>query len=83
MFAEVAFFVASLTTPERVGTTPQSMLWLLPLAATIAVVYKATKAPKITAGNFLKEAAVLFGSIVLFIAATALVLYVAAWLISG
>ncbi len=83
MFTEVVFFVASLTTPEKVGTTPQSMLWLLPLAAAIAAVYKATKLPEITAGNFLKETAVLFGSIVLFVAVTALVLHAAAWLISG
>jgi hypothetical protein len=83
MFTEVLFFVASLSAPEEVGTTPQSMLWLLPLAAAIAVVYKATKLPKITAGNFLKETAALFGSIVLFIAVTALILLVAAWLISG
>jgi hypothetical protein len=84
MFTEVVFFVASLTAPEEIGTTPQSMLWLLPLAAAIAVVYKATNLPKITAGKFLKETAVLFGTIVLFvIVTTALILHVAAWFISG
>jgi hypothetical protein len=76
-----AFFMASFTTPERIGTEPRSLLWLLPLAAAIAVVYKATKLPKITAGNFIKEAALLFGSIVVFIVAVALVLYTLAWLI--
>jgi hypothetical protein len=83
MFTEVAFFIASLTAPEEVGTSPQSMLWLLPLAVSIAVVYKATKLPKITTGSFLKETAALFGSIILFVAVTALVLHVVAWLISG
>ena len=83
MFTEVGFFVASLTAPEAVGTTAQSMLWLLPLAAAIAIVYKATKLPEITAGSFLKETVALFGSIILFITVTALVLHVAAWLISG
>jgi hypothetical protein len=76
-----AFLMASFTTPERIGTEPRSLLWLLPLAAAIAVVYKATKLPKITAGNFIKEAALLFGSIVVFIVAVALVLYTLAWLI--
>jgi hypothetical protein len=57
------------------------MLWLLPLAASIAVVYKATKLPTITAGNFVKEVVVLFGSIVVFIVISALVLYALAWLI--
>jgi hypothetical protein len=83
MFTEVAFFIASLTAPEEIGTTPQSVLWLLPLAAAIAVVYKATKLPKITAVSFLKESAALFGSIVLFVVITALVLHFVAWLISG
>jgi hypothetical protein len=83
MFTEVVFFIASLTAPEEIGTSLQSMLWLLPLSAAIAVVYKATKLPKITAVVFLKESAALFGSIILFIVVTALVLHVAAWLISG
>jgi hypothetical protein len=83
MFTEVVFLVASLTAPEEIGTTPQSMLWLLPLAAAIAAVYKATKLPEITAAGFLKETAALFGSIILFVTVTALVLHVAAWLISG
>ena len=56
-----ALLLASFTTPERVGVNPQSMLWLLPLVASIAIVYKATKVPKITAANFLKETVVLFG----------------------
>ena len=76
------FVVAMFTVPENIGTNPQSMLWFLPLAAAIAVVYKATKVHKITAGTFLREAATLFGSIVVFIIITALVLYLLAWLIT-
>jgi hypothetical protein len=83
MFTETAFLIASLTAPQEIGATPQAMLWMLPLAAAIAVVYKATKLPKITAGDFLKETAALFGSIVLFVVATALILNIIAWLISG
>ncbi|GAF74301.1 unnamed protein product, partial [marine sediment metagenome] len=62
---------------------PQSMLWLLPLAAAIAIIYKATKLPTITAGNFIKEAAILFGSIIVFIIIAALTLHSLAWLITG
>ena len=75
--------VATFTAPEQIGTTPQSIMWLLPLVAAIAVVYKVTKVPKITAGNFIKEAVTLFASIVVFIAVTALVLYVLAWIIAA
>jgi len=77
-----AFVMASFTVPEKIGAEPQSVLWLLPLAAAIAVVYKATKLPTITAGNFVKEAVILFGSIVVFIITVALVLYALAWLIA-
>ncbi len=71
----IAFVMASFTAPEEIGTNPQSLLMLLPLVAAIAVVYKATKLPTITAGKFSKEAAALFGSIIVFMAITALVLY--------
>ena len=74
--------IASFTAPEEIGTNPSSMLWLLPLAASIAIAYKATKLPTITAGNFIKEAAILFGSIVVSIIITGLALYALAWLIT-
>ena len=74
--------IATFTIPEKIGATPQSMLWLLPLVASIAVVYKATKLPEIKAANFLKEAFVLFGSIIVFMFITALVLCIFAWFIT-
>ncbi len=76
-----ALVTATFTTPEKIGADPQSMLWLLPLVAAIAIVYKATKLPEIKAANFLKEAVILFGSIVVFMSITALVLCTFAWLI--
>ena len=77
-----AFIMATFTTPENIGVTPQSMLWLLPLVASISVVYKTTKLPKIRFTNFVKESVVLFGSIVVFMAITALVLVAFAWLVT-
>jgi len=73
--------MATFTVPEKITTDPQSMLWLLPLVAAIAIVYKATKLPEIKIANFLKESVLLFGSIVIFMFVTALVLYSIAWLI--
>ena len=80
MFAQTYSLLATFTSPETIRVNPQSMLWLLPLAAAIAVVYKAIKLPKISTGNFLKESVVLFGSIVVFIIAAAMILCVVAWL---
>jgi len=76
------FVMATFTTPEKIGANPQSMLWLLPLVAAIAIVYKATKLPEIKAVNFLKEVVILFGSIIIFMSITALVLCAFAWLIT-
>jgi len=77
-----AFVLATFTTPENIGVTPNSMFWLLPLVAAISVVYKTTKLPKIRFTNFLKESVVLFGSIVIFMVITALVLVAFAWLVT-
>ncbi len=77
-----ALLLATFTTPQQIGPQPQSILWLLPLLAAIAVTYKATKLSTITAKLFIKEAAVLFLSITAFITITILVLYALVWLIA-
>ena len=82
MLPTLEILVASFTSPEPIQTSPQSLLLLLPLVAAIAIVYKATKMPTITTSGFLKEAIGLFGSIVIFIGITAIVLYALAWFIS-
>jgi len=82
MFGIDLMILASFTTPERIGVTPLSMLWLLPLALSISVVYKATKVTKVRAMNFIKESVVLFGSIVVFMFITAVVLLAFAWLVT-
>ena len=78
----VAYVIATFTMPERISVDPKSMLLLLPLVAAIAVVYKATKVPRIKPAHFLKESVILFGSIVVFMAVTALVLCIFAWVIT-
>ena len=74
--------MATFTTPENISVNPKSMLWLLPLVAAISIVYKTTKLPKIRFVHFVKESVVLFGSIVIFMAITALVLCAFAWLVT-
>ncbi|MFC1636555.1 hypothetical protein ACFL5Z_17120 [Planctomycetota bacterium] len=76
------FVLANFTVPERITVDPKSMLLLLPLVAAIAVVYKATKLPTIKPAHFIKESFILFGSIVVFMAVTALVLCIFAWVVT-
>ncbi len=83
MFDFASYVMAGFTAPEEIGTTAQSLLLLLPVVAAIAIVYKATKVPRVSAGNFIKESVLLFGSIVIFMVITALVLSAVARFITG
>jgi uncharacterized membrane protein YbhN (UPF0104 family) len=82
MTAFITAMLGSFTTPMRIGTDPASMLWLLPLVAAIAIVYKATKVHKVRLQPFAKETAVLFGSIIVFIVVAALILYGLTWIVT-
>jgi len=82
MMAFVATVLGSFTTPMRIGTDPASMLWLLPLVVSIAVVYKSTKVYQIELWPFAKESAVLFGSILVFILVAAAILYGVTWIVT-
>jgi hypothetical protein len=75
-------FVLTFTVPENLGTNPQTLLWLLPLTAAVAIAYKAMKLPRISPVNFITEVVLLFVSIVAFMGITALVLYILAWLVT-
>jgi hypothetical protein len=82
MMAFVATVLGSFTTPMRIGTDPASMLWLLPLVVSIAVVYKSTKVYRIQLWPFAKESAVLLGSIIVFILVAAAILYGVTWIVT-
>lgn len=75
--------LASFTTVEKIGTTPQSLLWLIPLVLAISVVYKALKVSDLQPKRFIKEVFGLFGSILVFILMTAIVLHVITFVVLG
>ncbi len=52
--------------PIHIPTDPTSMLWMFPLLLAIAIVYKATKMRVLFPGKFVKEVAILFGTISAF-----------------
>jgi hypothetical protein len=82
MMSLIASVLGSFGTPMQIDTTSASMLWLLPLVAAIAIVYKATKVSAIRPRSFLRECAVLFGSIMVFVIVAALILFAIAWIIT-
>jgi hypothetical protein len=83
MGMSLATLLANLTVPYEIGGDSMSLLWLLPLLAAVAIVYKALKLPVITADKFVREVVVLFGTILLFMALIAVGLYVADRVITG
>jgi hypothetical protein len=82
MTALSAILLASFTSPMQINTDPASTLWLVPLLITVVVVYKATKVYMIRPYPFVRECAVLLGSILVFIGVAALILYGAGWIVT-
>jgi hypothetical protein len=68
-------FLASFTVPCDIGNGSMSLLWLLPLLAAVAVVWKTLKLRTVTAAKLIREIVILFGTILLFIALIAVALY--------
>jgi hypothetical protein len=79
---ELTGLLATFLTPERIETTTFSLLWALPLVASISIVYKATKVNKLELNPFVKETAILFGSIVVFLGVAAIILCLITWFIN-
>jgi hypothetical protein len=55
MLGMISNILSSFTVPMDIGTNSLSLLWMIPLAVSISVVYKATKVSSISVKNFSKE----------------------------
>jgi len=84
MHVDILFcsLLASFTSPESVAVAPLSFLWMLPLAAAIAVVYKATKFKSIAPLAFTKACLGPFASIIVFSIVVAAALYIITYFIT-
>lgn len=78
----VSYLIGIFAGPLDIGSGAQSLLWLLPLAVAIAVIYKVTKMPVITLLDFTKEVVILSGSIIAFMMLATIVLYTMVWWIT-
>jgi uncharacterized BrkB/YihY/UPF0761 family membrane protein len=72
--------LASFTSPIHIGTDWTAMLWMFPLLAAIAIIYKATKMRVVFWGRFIRETLVLFGTLSVFMVAAIVVLNLITWL---
>jgi hypothetical protein len=71
----LGLITASFTTPLTINNDATSFLWLLPLVAAVATVYKALKVRDVSTADFIRETVVLFGTIILFMIGVAIILY--------
>jgi len=72
--------LASFTSPIHIGTDPASMLWMFPLLAAIAIIYKTTKMRVLFWGRFIREVLVLFVTLSGFMISAIIVLNLITWL---
>lgn len=78
-----SIILAGFTAPLEIGTNPASMLWMFPLLAAIALVYKATKMRVLFIRKYLLESLLLFLSVSGFMIMAIFVLNLICWLITG
>ncbi len=75
--------LAGFTTPLKIGTDPAAMLWMFPLLAAVAIVYKATKVRVIFTLKFIKEVVVLFATMSALMILAGFALYVLVTVLTG
>ena len=83
MSSELISILANFAKPVHIGTTPASLLWMFPLLASIAIVYKAIKLRVLFWGKFFREVGILFLTISVFMIITGLALNILVWLMTG
>ena len=81
--ADYGLVLAAVTAPIEIGTTPSSMLWMFPLLAAIALVYKATKMRVLFTKKYLLESLLLFLSVSGFLIMAIIVLNLLSWLVTS
>ena len=83
MLNEFCLILGGFTEPIHIGATPASLLWMFPLLASIALIYKATKVRVLFLRKFFKEVVILFLTISIFMILTGVLLNVLVWLVTG
>lgn len=75
--------LASFTSPMTIHTDPWAMLYMFPLLAAIALVYKATKMRVIFWKRFILQSVLLFLTVSGFMIAAIVVINLISWLVTS
>jgi hypothetical protein len=79
---ETLNLLAGFTAPIYIGTNPLAMLWMFPLLASVALVYKATKLRVFHWKRYWKEVGILFVTLSGFMIMAAIALNLLVWVIT-
>lgn len=80
---EFCGLLATFSAPEYIGTDPVSMLWMFPLLAAIAMVYKVTKMRAVLLKRFFIESLILFLTVSGFMVMAIAMLNLICWMITA
>jgi hypothetical protein len=80
---ELGTLVATFTAPENIGMDVKSLLWIFPLLASVAIIYKATKMRVIFLRRFFREVVILFCTLSVVMILIAALLHVVVWILTG
>ena len=76
MIESLSIALGSFTSPVNIGTDALSMLWMFPILAGVALIYKAVKLRVMFMGKYFREVSVLFLSISIFIVLVGVAMHV-------
>ena len=76
MFIPFDTLLASFSLPYEIGNGIGALLWILPLLAAVAIVWKTLKLETITPAKLIRQVVILFFTMVVCYAAIAVALYV-------
>ena len=80
---ELGIVVATFAAPEYIAMDVKSLLWVFPLLASVAIIYKATKMRVIFLRRFFREVVILFCTLSVVIILIAALLHVGVWILTG
>lgn len=83
MSSGALILLASFTNPISIGTNPTSMLWMFPLLAAVAIIYKVVKMRVMFMRKYFKEVFILFVSISIFIVLIGVGLHILVYFLTG
>ena len=83
MICEPGPLLATFTTPENIGMTAGSVLWIFPLLASVAFIYKATKMRVIFLRRFFRDVGILFCTLSVVMILVAVILHIIVRILTG